>query len=135
MALTSDNELYAWGRISDEDNLYSKPRIILEIEIDNITCSSNHALILTKEGNVYKWGNNIQIESGQRKFSSKPLKLDKLAKIKLIGCNDFWSYAVSEDNQIFCWNEENVNSDSYDQYDCQIYGRNIKHLCLRFIGQ
>ena len=129
MALTINHVLYAWGRIGNEDNLYSKPRIILESEIDNITCSANHALILTKEGNVFKWGNNIQIESGQRKFSSKPLKLDKLAKIKLIGCNDFWSYAVSEDNQIFCWNEENVNSDNYDQMIVK-YTEEISNICV-----
>ena len=126
MALTNDNELYAWGRISEEEELYFKPTKIIEFEniIDNICCSNSYALILMKDGSVYGWGDNShkQIYGGNLKFKSIPLKFDKLPKIKLITCNEYYSVFVSEDNRIFILGE-NPNSDSSEDEDS-------KEICL-----
>ena len=108
MALTNDNELYVWGVINEDEDSYSKPTKIFdskEYKIDNICCSDKHALILTKEGIVYGWGDNSegQIEYENAIFLTTPLKINKLPKIKIIGLSDIVSIAVSEDNLIFIW--------------------------------
>ena len=110
MALTSDNVLYVWGVINDQDNSFSIPKKLFsfESEILKICCSSDHTLILTEEGFVYGWGNNEcgQIEMGQPKFITKLLKLDKLISIKSIACCNSRSYAVNEENIISIWGKE-----------------------------
>ena len=106
MALTEDNELFVWGKIKEQNNLYSKPTLLeLECKINYICCSFNHALILANKGTVYGWGENghAQLENAKEKFISTPLKLDKLRNIKLITCHLNISVAVSDDNQIFVW--------------------------------
>ena len=116
MALTSDNKLYAWGKINDQNN-YSVPTKIFEFdcEINSITCSGYHVLFLTKDGIVYIWGNNWKglIANKEDSFIYTPLKLDalkiKLPKIKLITCNTLLSIAVSEDNKIFVWGKSIKN--------------------------
>ena len=55
-----------------------------------------------------------KISSEQTQLISVPFKLKKLSTIKLIACNDYNSFAVSEDNQIFIWSEENINSNRPD---------------------
>ena len=67
LGLTSDNEVYGWGRndwfqlgseaLNEENN---KP-IDINIEdkiIKQISCGSYHTLVLTSDGMVYGWGDN-----------------------------------------------------------------------------
>ena len=114
MALTNDNVLYVWGRISERKDLYCKTTKIIqfESEIENICCTDSTALILMKDGIVYGWGDNSygQIYGGNVEFISIPLKFDKLPKIRLISCNEYHSIFVSEDNQIFIMGKNPFNS-------------------------
>ena len=134
MALTKDNVLYVWGKISEYEDFCARPtKIVLEFEIDNISCSLNHALILTKEGNVYGWGDNSdgKIRSGQPEFITTPFKLDILGKIKLISCYGPISSFVNDENLIIIWREQSRNifikcdSDILNftmaQLQCEIY--------------
>ena len=126
MALTNDNVLYAWGRISEPKNIYYKPTKIIEFEneIENISCSDSYALILMKDGIVFGWGDNSygQIYDGNLEFISTPLKFNKLPKIKLITCNKYYSVFLSEDNRIFILGK---NPDSYSSED-----EDSKEICL-----
>ena len=110
MALTNDNQLYAWRRIREDFHSFTKPTKMFEFEceIENICCSWGNALVLNVEGIVYGWGDNSegQIKDQKEKFITKPLKLHKLPQIKFIACNDYRSLAVSEDNQIFVWGKD-----------------------------
>ena len=111
IALTNDNQIYAWGVISNDFDLYSKPTKIFnsdEYKIENICCASRHGLFLNEEGIVYGWGDNSdgQIEYGKEYFITYPLKINNLPKIKIITCYNNYSIVVSEDNMIFVWGED-----------------------------
>ena len=112
MALTNDYQLYAWGNGTSEDfGSFSKPTKIFDSEeckIENIYCSTYHALILNVEGKIYGWGDNSegQIDCGKEIFITTPLKIEKLPKIKIIACNNVYSIAVSEANLIIVWGKD-----------------------------
>ena len=65
LAQTSDNVIFAWGKIEIQRKIksqshitYSRPKRIFKSKngIENVSCSSYHALILTSERQVYGWG-------------------------------------------------------------------------------
>ena len=103
-ALTNDNLLYAWGRISDERYNFYKPTILIEFNcsINQICCSEYFSLILTEERKVYAWGDNrdSRIARGKAVFLHKPEKLEEFSSVnvKLITCNLKTYCILSEEN-------------------------------------
>jgi alpha-tubulin suppressor-like RCC1 family protein len=67
IALTSNNEVYAWGtnkskQLGTSDSVKSNiPRRITSLEgmtVIKITSGRKHCLALTREGQVFSWGSN-----------------------------------------------------------------------------
>ena len=109
-ALTPDHIIYAWGKMNNSQDSFSPPKKVIKSlwEINNISCSRDHALILTDNGIVYGWGNNAdgQIDEDQIGYFDKPLELKKLPRIKLIACSTKRSFAVCEKNDLYIWKDE-----------------------------
>ena len=112
LASTRDHVIYAWGRISEGKNCFSKPKRLLKsiCKIDNICCSRYHALFLSKKGIVYGWGDNsnFQIDNVQDQYLQTPHELKKLPIIKTIACSCKKSFAVSEDNELYIWKDDQL---------------------------
>ena len=84
LAITSDNELYGWGsnqygQLAKQvmtDNI-RKPYIIdiNNLIVKEISCGSHHTLMLTTDGMVYGWGENIlgQIGCGKELGEKNPI--------------------------------------------------------------
>ena len=113
LTLSSDNVVFAWGEIkvpkgiySHRDISFSRPIQIFKFkcDIENISCSPRHALILTSESKIYGWGNNDcgQIGKGIGRFVETPIEIDTLP-IKSISCSERRSFAVSYENYLFTW--------------------------------
>ena len=125
LGLTNDKELYAWGNIDYQDNNYPVPVKIFEFEssIENLCCSHHLAIVLTSDGLVYRWGHK---QNGEDTISdSKPIKFDKLPKIKLVACfrDDF--SVVDHDNNIYSWDH------NLQEFICSQFPYDISCICFK----
>jgi hypothetical protein len=117
MALTSTGRVFSWG-----DNKFcqlgidlikpsSTPKLIKlnNVFIIKISCSQMHSLLLSIDGTIYAFGNNVwgQIGNGTQEFQKRPIKLnhDK----KFIDIASHWSenisIALSLDNFYYIWGD------------------------------
>ena len=116
LALTNDNQVYAWGAYSLGElarglpsNEYFKPQLInagLVIKFTAISCGEHHAMTLTTDGTVYAWGDNtfsqiVMNMSKKRKY--KDLTRVPLPKIKSIYCSNYQSFAITYKGEVYCW--------------------------------
>ena len=115
LALVSDNVLYGWGRndclqlgsetLNEENN---KP-IYIKIEekcINQISCGSNHTLVLTSDDMVYGWGDNTYGQIGCGKELGKKILITRLVSIpiiKLIHCSFRSSFVLTDNGMVYSW--------------------------------
>ena len=116
LGITSDKELYGWGRNDFgqlaksllNDDIH-KPNIInINYKIINqISCGSQHSLMLTFNGMVYGWGNNYYGQIGCGKESGERIsvitQLKTLTKIKAIHCSFSDSFALTDNGIVYSW--------------------------------
>ena len=115
LGLTSDNELYGWGRnnwfqlgsetLNKENNKPIKINIKDKV-IKQISCGSNHTLVLTSDGLVYRWGRNSKGQIGcGKELIQKTLitRLISLPIIKSIHCSFCESFALTDNGMVYSW--------------------------------
>ena len=115
LGLTSDNELYGWGRndwlqlgsetLNKENNKPININIKNQI-IKQISCGSYHTLVLTSDGMVYGWGSNEVGQIGYGKEMGKKsliTRLTSLPIIKLIHCSFCESFALTDNGMVYSW--------------------------------
>jgi hypothetical protein len=94
------------------NNYKNDEQIFNEILIDqyiiNLKCGFGHSLALSKSGEVYAWGCNIngQIGNGsEEKFQLIPVKIEcsKNEKVVMISCGFHHSMALTESGRVFSW--------------------------------
>ena len=124
MALSSDGKAYVWG--CNESGQLGRPKEMDYREtrlkacsnrpkkipgfdgkvITKAVCGSHYSVLLTSDGIVYAFGDNIngQMANGttDTQFTPFALKLDKIKDIVTHWENDLL-VAVSDDNRIFVW--------------------------------
>jgi RCC1 and BTB domain-containing protein len=118
LALTEKGHVYSWGLIyfgqlsnAVKNNHFIPQRLVLNnnVIIKNITCGSNHILLLTTDDDVYALGGNNcgQIGIGNRTYQSIPVKINGSQKFKEI--KSFYllniSVAKAVDNYCYVWGE------------------------------
>ena len=113
--LTSDNELYGWGRndwlelgsetLNEENNIPININIKDKI-IKQISCGSYHTLVLTSDGMVYGWGNNTYGQIGCGKELGEKILITRLISlpiIKSIHCSFNESFALTDNGMVYSW--------------------------------
>ena len=117
--LTSDNELYGWGRNDwvqlGSETLNEENNIPININIKNkiikqISCGSGQTLVLTSDSMVYGWGNNRSGQIGcgielRKKISMT--RLTSLPIIKSIHCSFCQSFALTDNGMVYSWGSNN----------------------------
>jgi alpha-tubulin suppressor-like RCC1 family protein len=116
MALTESGCVYSWGYnhrgelgIGNTENSNTPKQIEMkDIIIDKITCGESHSLLLTNNGVIYAFGNNIFAEIGngmKGNIERTPIKLNH--EKKFIDIASHWkttiSLAQSLDNKYYVW--------------------------------
>ena len=101
------------------DKVWYNPTLLelnFDSNISEIKTGEDFTLFLTEKGNLYSMGSgsegqlgipDITNESHLKKFCQKPTKI--LNSIKSIACGAKYAFAISFNNDIFCWGE-NKNS-------------------------
>ena len=110
--LSSDNELYGWGRndwlqlgnetLNKENNKPININIKNQI-IKQISCGSEHNFVLTHDGLVYGWGNNRLGQIGCGKELGEKISITRLTSlpiIKSIYCSFCISFALTDNGMV-----------------------------------
>lgn len=118
LALRRDGTVYGWGSrggiLAEEDpapGVATGPLRIAGVEnIAQIAAARDHNLVLTREGDVYAWGENTDCQLGiERKTyrSARPLKVQGLGRMVSIAAsgtgNLALSGAVRDDGSVWMW--------------------------------
>ncbi|XP_059611056.1 uncharacterized protein LOC132257957 [Phlebotomus argentipes] len=97
--------------ITNQNAVYDIPSKIHKFEkhvkIQKISCGHEHALLLTKNGDVYSWGNGLrgQLGHGSLENHTKPELIEALSGIKIldISAGGWHSAAVSAFGDLYTW--------------------------------
>ena len=83
-----------------------------KIDVGNISwiqieCAGEHFVALSRNGEVFTWGNNFvgQLGHGDEKDRNKPTKVESLAgeKIVKVACGGCHTVALSATGKVFIW--------------------------------
>ncbi|KAG8068991.1 hypothetical protein GUJ93_ZPchr0005g14373 [Zizania palustris] len=97
------------------DCLVPKPlEFAVKLDVQNISCGGRHATLVTKQGEIYSWGE----ESGGRLGHGvdcdvpQPKLIDALASmnIELVACGEYHTCAVTLSGDMFTWGNGTFNS-------------------------
>ncbi|XP_029169078.1 LOW QUALITY PROTEIN: uncharacterized protein LOC114939022 [Nylanderia fulva] len=145
MALTEEGKVFFW-RFKEQNSFKMEEEMkVVKLEtyykymgkkrIVDITCSNNHFLALTSDGDVYAWGNNHYGQIGTEKQPSVlkythrgykinkynfnyPRKVKRLRETKIasLACGSKFSMAISDEGKLFSWGRrynENCKNDQW----------------------
>ncbi|KAG0443544.1 hypothetical protein HPB47_014798, partial [Ixodes persulcatus] len=78
--------------------------------IAQIACGSNHAAIVTKEGQVYTWGRNTegQLGLGHRKDQKSPQLVASLGKVVQVCCGRDFTVALDAQGKVWAWGQNDA---------------------------
>ncbi|XP_054166562.1 uncharacterized protein LOC128964028 [Oppia nitens] len=132
---TIEHEYYGWG-INDSgqlglgyksytDNYFRPTRIEYMSGKDIVTmiCGRRHVMALTAQGDVYAWGANNMGQCGtgpnNKTIIDAPIKLDIdfINPVKSIACGDNHSIAMTVDQHIYVWGDNNCGQLGTGDYD------------------
>jgi alpha-tubulin suppressor-like RCC1 family protein len=92
LALTESGCVYSWGynrfgQLGVGDNEYREiPTLVLlnDIIIEKISCGENHSLLLSRDGDIYAFGEKIweQSVTKNKEFKTIPIKMNNLTHIQ-----------------------------------------------------
>jgi RCC1 and BTB domain-containing protein len=120
LALTKSGKCFSWGsnscgklgfHVDDEDFPgYYKPKIInapIYEKVVQISCGSDHSLLLTKSGDLYGFGRNKygQIGCGNNINQWEPIKINRFTEKKIISiaCGGQHSLALTDTGKVYSW--------------------------------
>jgi alpha-tubulin suppressor-like RCC1 family protein len=97
------------GLGSGTKKVYSPTRVVLDPEspVISLAVGSTHVLALTKNGNIFAWGNNRYGELGSPHpgwpmQEKSPLKLPRTDFAK-ITCGSNYSHGITKDGDLYAW--------------------------------
>ncbi|KAG8085423.1 hypothetical protein GUJ93_ZPchr0010g9979 [Zizania palustris] len=97
------------------DYLVPKPlEFAVKLDVQNISCGGRHCTLVTKQGEIYSWGE----ESGGRLGHGvdcdvpQPKLIDALANmnIELVACGEYHTCAVTLSGDLYTWGNGTFNS-------------------------
>jgi len=100
-----------WGTDADPDEPRSigPPTLVPSLlgrRIVSVAASGRHCLALSREGEVYSWGDGSDGSLGHTDGDDRavPSRIESLSRIEIIATGDDWtSAAVDEDGRLFTW--------------------------------
>jgi regulator of chromosome condensation len=136
-ALTTEGAVYGWGTFrknegilgfKSKDDVAKFPQYVDGItKTTQIACGTNHVFALTKDGNVFAWGNGQQNQLGRRlternlteglfpsKVGFRDLSFKRPShKLVSIASGDYHGFAIAEDGHIWSWGVNNYCETGY----------------------
>ncbi|KAM0947826.1 putative chromatin regulator PHD family [Dioscorea sansibarensis] len=83
------------------------------LDVQNISCGGRHAALVTKQGEIYSWGEESggRLGHGVDFDASQPKLIDALVNmnIELVACGEFHTCAVTLSGDLYTWGDGNYN--------------------------
>ncbi|KAG1334481.1 PH, RCC1 and FYVE domains-containing protein 1-like [Cocos nucifera] len=84
------------------------------LDVHNIACGSRHAVLVTKQGEVFSWGEELggRLGHGVDADVSHPKLVDSIGgmNIELVACGEFHTCAVTLSGDLYTWGDGIHNS-------------------------
>ncbi|KAH7077947.1 regulator of chromosome condensation 1/beta-lactamase-inhibitor protein II [Paraphoma chrysanthemicola] len=136
-ALTTEGAIYGWGTFRKNEGILGfapgvttadYPQYVEGVtKATQIVCGTNHIFALTKDGNVFAWGNGQQNQLGRRlteRNLSEGLFPSKLGfrdltfkrpshKFVYIASGDYHGLAIAQDGRVWAWGVNNYCETGY----------------------
>ncbi|KAF2033576.1 RCC1/BLIP-II [Setomelanomma holmii] len=130
-ALTTEGAVYGWGTFRKNEGILGfapgvttadYPQYIEGVtKVTQIACGTNHIFALTKDGNVFAWGNGQQNQLGRRlternlieglfpsKLGFRDLTFKRPShRFISIASGDYHGLAIAEDGRVWAWGVNN----------------------------
>lgn len=83
------------------------------LDVQNISCGGHHAALVTKQGEIYSWGEESggRLGHGVDSDVSQPKLIDALVSmnIELVACGEYHTCAVTLSGDLYTWGDSNFN--------------------------
>jgi regulator of chromosome condensation len=136
-AITTEGAVYGWGTFRKNEGILGfkgkgdvaeYPQYIEGItKATQVACGTNHVFVLTKDGNVFAWGNGQQNQLGRRlternlteglfpsKVGFRDLSFKRVShKLVSISSGDYHGFAIAEDGHVWSWGVNNYCETGY----------------------
>ena len=114
----TQNKIYCWGRngcgqLGLGDNYDRNKPVEFQIKgnsfpIKQIICGFHHTFAICENKKIYCWGFNSfgQLGLGDNDYRNEPTEFkieENLSPIKQIICGAYFTFAIYENNKIYCW--------------------------------
>ncbi|XP_044478340.1 PH, RCC1 and FYVE domains-containing protein 1-like [Mangifera indica] len=96
------------------DSLFPKAlECAVVLDVQNIACGGRHAAVVTKQGEVFSWGEELggRLGHGVDADVSHPKLIDSLKNInvELVACGEYHSCAVTLSGELYTWGGSSCN--------------------------
>ncbi|GFP80175.1 ultraviolet-b receptor uvr8 [Phtheirospermum japonicum] len=112
-------DVYIWGDVITPDNIGPTTRsdVLLPkplecnvvLDVHRISCGVRHAALVTKQGEVFSWGeeNGGRLGHGVGKDVTGPRLIESLSSlnIDLVACGEFHTCAVTSSGELYTWGD------------------------------
>ncbi|KAE9598836.1 putative chromatin regulator PHD family [Lupinus albus] len=111
-------------RFVNQHRIYSLVPKLLEstmmLDVQNIALGSNHAALVTKQGEVFCWGQGKWGRLGQKIdidiFSPKLVDSLNGIHVKHVACGEYHTCALTDSGEVYTWGNDACNADLGDEW-------------------
>ncbi|CAL0334800.1 unnamed protein product [Lupinus luteus] len=111
-------------RFVNQHGIYSLVPKLLEstmmLDVQNIALGSNHAALVTKQGEVFCWGQGKWGRLGQKIDIDicSPKLVDSLngMHVKHVACGEYHTCALTDSGEVYTWGNDACNADLGDEW-------------------
>ncbi|GAY36623.1 hypothetical protein CUMW_023380 [Citrus unshiu] len=87
---------------------------MMALDVHNIACGARHAVLVTKQGEIFSWGEESggRLGHGREADVSHPQLIEILSgvNVELVACGEYHTCAVTRSGDLYTWGDGTYNS-------------------------
>lgn len=87
---------------------------MMALDVHNIACGARHAMLVTKQGEIFSWGEESggRLGHGREADVSHPQLIEILSgvNVELVACGEYHTCAVTRSGDLYTWGDGTYNS-------------------------